>query len=85
MDVQRFLWPNELVGEKSEIEQEAGEQFLWEELPDRKQSHVALQREDCDPSDRADWPEQHDWLYEKLQLFHKTFAARVKRLDAADR
>ena len=76
---------NELASEKDEIEREAGERFSWEERPDKAGCVVALRREDCDLWDRAGWPEQHDWLYEKLQLFHKTFAARVKRLDAADR
>lgn len=72
---------NELASEKDEIEREAGERFLWEEKPDNIESHVTLRREDCVPRDRASWPEQHDWLYEKLQLFHRTFAKRVKKLS----
>ncbi len=71
---------NELASEKDEIEREAGERFSWEERPDKVECVVALRREDCDPRDRESWPEQHDWLYEKLQLFHETFAARVKKL-----
>ena len=32
--------------------------------------------------DDTKWPELHDWLYQKLQLFHKTFAKRIKTLNA---
>jgi hypothetical protein len=27
------------------------------------------------------WPEQRQWLKEKLELFHKAFAPLVKNLD----
>ena len=28
------------------------------------------------------WPEQHKWLYEKLEAFYKTFAERVRNLSS---
>lgn len=31
-------------------------------------------------ADRKDWPEQHAWLKEKLELLHRTFEPRVKAL-----
>ena len=31
--------------------------------------------------DRNDWPNQHKWLLEKIELFRKVFGPRVKTLD----
>jgi hypothetical protein len=50
------------------------------ENPDRKSSQVSLTREDFDPTDRERWPEQHEWIYRNLQLFHRAFAQRVRDL-----
>lgn len=36
-----------------------------------------------DVTDRACWPEQHVWLADMLDRFHRVFAPRVRRLDAA--
>ena len=33
---------------------------------------------------REQWPEQHMWLWEKLEAFKKVFAPRVKKLNASD-
>ena len=54
----------------------------WEELPNRKESRVALRRNGMDPTDRKDWPEQHKWLADHLEAFYKGFSPRVKELDA---
>jgi len=35
----------------------------------------------ADLDSRKDWPEYHAWLLAKLELFHKTFAPRVRALD----
>ncbi len=69
---------------QQEIESAVSESLEWRENPEKKDSHGMLRRPDSDPSDRSTWPEQHDWLYEKLQLFHKAFSGRVKNLNAAD-
>jgi hypothetical protein len=43
----------------------------WDEKPEGVQSQIKLRWHDCDPTVKDDWPEQHEWLYEKLQLFHQ--------------
>ena len=73
-----------LRDQRDEIEIDAGEKFEWRELPDKKESQINLSRTNSDPSDRDLWPEQHKWLFDKLELFHKTFAARIKQLDASE-
>ena len=54
----------------------------WAEMPEKKQSHIKLRLRDCDPMNKADWPKQHEWLYEKLQAFHTTFSQPIKQLNA---
>lgn len=63
------------------IESEMHAALEWEELPDKKESHVFIRRYDTDAADRGKWPEQHQWLAEKLEAFHQTLSGRVKELD----
>jgi len=73
-----------LLQEKDQIEEEIGEELLWHELLDRKQSVIRLRNDDVDPRDRAQWPAQQEWLWEKLQAFHQVFSRRMKQLRAED-
>ena len=70
--------------QKGAIEREAGDQLEWRMLPDNKQSQINLYRHDCDPSDHESWEEQHQWLLDKLDLFHSIFSDRIKSLDASE-
>jgi len=71
-----------LEADRAAIEQEAGTPLDWRELPHRKQSHVVLTKA-VDPSDRKDWPAQHNWCLKTLETFHKVFSHRVKNLPDA--
>ena len=73
-----------LERDRAEIDAEMGEPLEWHELPNKKQSRIDLRDHEADPADRAAWPEQHAWLHEKLNLFHRVFGPRVRRLDAGD-
>lgn len=70
--------------EREAIENEIGAKLLWEELPNRKECRIAMVEEGCDPMDKQKWPEQHDWLADRLERLHKVFSVRVKALDASD-
>ena len=70
--------------QKEAIESDAGEQLEWRMLPDNKESQINLYRHDSDPSDRDSWDEQHRWLLDKLDLFHRIFSERIKSLDASE-
>ena len=63
------------------IEQDAKTEFEWRELLEKKESRIELQLEGADPTNRADWPRQHKWLKDTLDLFQQVFASRVKLLD----
>lgn len=73
-----------LKDQQAEIEEEFGEPLEWEELPGHKSSRISLRKEDTDPEDEVDWPNQHEWLASKLELFDKVFRHRIKALNAAD-
>ncbi len=73
-----------LEQDKEAIEQEIKESLDWEELPNKNQSRIALRKLQADPTNRDDWPVQHQWMIEKLEAFHKTFSPRVKQLGAEE-
>jgi hypothetical protein len=69
---------------RESIEEEIGEPLEWRELAAGKESHIRLSKHHIDPANRLDWGRQHEWLREKLELFHKVFAPRIKTLKAED-
>ena len=71
----------QVLEQKDEIEREIGAALDWEEMPNRKESRTSLWL-DVDPTKRSDWPQQHQWLAERLEAFHRAFAPRVKGLNA---
>lgn len=70
--------------EKEKIEQEFGEKLRWREMIKRKQSRIDLDSNSFDLYNRSQWPQQHAWMQQSLESFHRTFASRIKTLDAAD-
>ena len=70
--------------QKEAIENDAGEQLEWRMLPDNKESQINLYRHDSNPSNRNTWEEQHQWLIDRLNLFHSIFSERIKSLDASE-
>ena len=75
---------NLLHEDKDEIEREIGEPLVWEKLPDKKNSAIYFVMDNCDLADRSTWPELHTWMIEKLEVFHRVFAQRIKDLNAED-
>ena len=73
-----------LKEQQAEIEKEFGESLEWAELPDNERSRISLLKEGTDPIDERNWPNQHEWLASKLELFDKVFRPRIKALNASD-
>ena len=73
-----------LKEQQAEIEKEFGEPLEWDELPEHERSRISLRKEDTDPGDEVDWPNQHEWLASKLEMFDKVFRQRIRELDADD-
>ena len=75
---------HQLYQDKNAIEEEIGVHLEWLEKPKKKQSRIAIYREDSDPLDRSQWPQQHEWIRQNLEAFYKAFHPRVKQLKAHD-
>jgi serine/threonine protein kinase len=70
--------------DKEAIENEIGEALEWGEKPNNKESYIRLKLHNVDPTNPQDWSTQHEWLQEKLELFHKVFAPRIRALRVED-
>lgn len=73
-----------LKEQQAEIQKEFDEPLEWEEQPKRKEKWISLSKGDTDPTDEADWQNQHEWLAAKLEKFNEVFRPRIKALNAAD-
>lgn len=74
------LYFEALQTEKSQIESEIGEPLVWFAQPDRQTRKVYV-RQSADFFNRSLWPQQHEWLRQRLERFHRVFGPRVRRLD----
>ncbi len=66
--------------QKGAVEQDLGYRLEWEERPDLRDSRIVAYLNDVDPTDRQDWPCQHEWLATHLNDLHRVFADRVRNL-----
>lgn len=64
--------------EREDIDQELGSEVRWS-VSDQKKSAKIFFAKPVDPSDEASWPDQYDWLIDRLAHLHLVFAERVKR------
>lgn len=72
-----------LKNDQAAIEAEVGEPLVWNELPEKRSSYVNVYRYGVNPTERLDWPSQHAWMLAHLEALHRTFAPRIKTLNAA--
>lgn len=64
------------------IEEECGKALVWKELKEGIESKIETVLENADPSDRSDWPRQHEWIKNALEKFYAVFRHRIRELDA---
>ena len=82
-DAQSFF--HLLRNQQDEIESEIGEKLSWREVASGgRGSVISINQNNIDPTDEPDWPSQHLWFKEKLELFDEVFRNRIKELDPAD-
>ena len=67
------VWFDEMLAKKDEVETKFGQPLSWQRLDGRKQSRIALYRENTDPTNEADWSAQHAWVVEQLERFYTIF------------
>ena len=74
-----------LLQEQQEaIEKAFGDTLEWNELPGNRRSRISLSKQDTDPLDENDWPQQYEWLTTQLERFNQVFRPRVTALNAAE-
>ncbi|MBS8228387.1 DUF4268 domain-containing protein [Vannielia litorea] len=72
-------WREELLKFQPEIEAEIGYGLDWTELGGTQQA-IRVFKHGEDPTDQSRWPEQHEWLYDRLRDLYLAFHDRVKAL-----
>ena len=75
------VWYDEVTAKREAIEAAFGEPLDWQRMEGKKQSRVALHRPNSDIDDEKDWPNQYQWLIDKLELFHQVFQPVAKSLS----
>ena len=73
-----------LQEEQDDIHTEMGEELEWIELLGKQRNRICLHKEDTDPQDESDWPQQFEWFTTKLERFNQVFRPRIRTLNAAD-
>jgi hypothetical protein len=68
--------------DKDKIQTEIGQPLTWS-APTNKQTCKAYVRRPSNFLDHSEWPQQHEWLREKLERFHMVFAPRVRQLEVS--
>ena len=61
-----------LYERKAEIEADVGAELDWRELPEKKASRILIKR-NANLTDEQDWPQQFDWVMDKLVKMKKAF------------
>lgn len=61
---------------KEQIENDLGFKLDWDELPNRKASRIKLYL-DGDFTEEQSWPNQHQWLLDKVIRFQKVFSPKL--------
>ena len=70
---------DELKEQQAQINNEFGEPPLqWWGAVHRGEQRLGLIKEDADPADETDWPDQHKWLADQLEKLIKVFRPRIE-------
>lgn len=69
-----------LEDRKAEVERMMGFPLTWHNPPSKTMCRIFV-RQPADFLNKALWQQHHDWLREKLELFHKVFGPIVQGLD----
>ena len=73
-----------LKEQQKEIHDEFGEPLEWNELPTSERSRISLSKQDTDPLDENNWPQQYKWFTAKLERFDHVFRPHIRSLIAED-
>jgi hypothetical protein len=71
-----------LLAERAAIEAEIGVPLTWGSTGVRYQ--IATERTGASLGDDSSWPEQHEWLLDRLERFRKAFKDRIAALPSGN-
>ena len=74
----------QLEATRDDFETTFGQPLDWVERKGKRQQIIRIRLDKADPKNRSDWKNQHGWIHDRLQRFHKTFSSAIKSLDATD-
>ena len=69
---------------RNEIDQAAGKPLDWTRESEGFCEAILDMGEDADPYNRDDWPKQHAWLHEKLNLLQAVFKSRLESVGRGE-
>ena len=72
---------NLLQEDKSAIQEEAGVKWEWKPQEGGNGPRIRLVNPDYDATNRDQWPEQHRWMKEHLELLNQAFRSRIQNLE----
>jgi len=70
-----------LSSERQAIENEIGEPLLWREKKAGSVYQIMLRRPNANALNEADWPDQHNWLIDRLERFRAALFPRLERIQ----
>lgn len=82
-DHQGFDYFTQLLEQRDEIDRVSDFDLEWDDLPTRKGARISITRSNTDPTTRSLWPDQHQWLIERLVHLYELFHDRVALLSSS--
>lgn len=70
-----------LSSERQAIENEIGEPLLWREKKAGSVYQIMLRRPNANALNESDWPDQLDWLIDRLERFRAALFPRLERIQ----
>jgi len=58
--------------------------LFWDERPNLTDCLIQLLQKDVDPTDRQDWPRQHQWFRENSEIFHDFFEKKIQLIKSEE-
>ncbi len=66
---------------RADIEEACGFSLTWDYMEGRDGGRATVERRGVRISDEAQWPDQHRWLFSKLDSMRRAFHSPVRALD----
>ena len=74
----------QLFAQRAEIERKMGQALKWLEPQSAgKRALISVSTMQFDPNAETQWPQQHQWLLDEMELFRAAFRDRIAQLELA--